>query len=128
MAHPTMRRYVCDLIEQGCRCWLATSSPEPVQLGHIVATLHPDVVVLESSTFPACCSGTSDVFPVEHVVVVGPYPDDAYRDAALAAGAGAWIPRDGLSNQLIHELLRITGQTDCTCGCQDPAINDAVMP
>jgi DNA-binding NarL/FixJ family response regulator len=117
--HPTMRRYVCDLIEQGCRCWLATTSPEPSALHEVVTSLHPDAIVIEASTFPQCCPDMADTFPVDHVVVVGPYPDDAYRDAAMQAGAGAWIPRDRLATELVHELRRITGQRDCRCGCQD---------
>lgn len=128
MVHPTMRRYVCDLIEQGCRCWLATSTPDPDRLRDVVASLHPDAIVLESSRFPACCPDMADTFPIEHVVVIGPYPDVAYRDAALAAGAGAWIPRDRLTHDLIHELYRITGHGGCTCGCQDHAVSDEAGP
>jgi DNA-binding NarL/FixJ family response regulator len=122
MAHPTMRRYVCDLIEQGCRCWLATAAPESAQLREIVASLHPDAIVLESSQFPACCPDMADTFPVEHVVVIGPYPDDAYRDAALTAGAGAWISRDRLPHDLVHVLHGITGQAGCNCGCEPPSM------
>jgi DNA-binding NarL/FixJ family response regulator len=120
MSHPTMRRYVCDLIEQSCRCWLATTRPNAAELRDVIASLHPDVIVLEASRFPGCCPNMADTFPVGHVVVIGPYPDDAYRDAALTAGAGAWIPRDRLPNDLISELNRISGEAGCSCGCITP--------
>jgi DNA-binding NarL/FixJ family response regulator len=125
--HPTMRRYICDLIEQGCQCWLATASPEPSALHEVVTSLHPDAIVIEASTFPQCCPDIVDTVPVEHVVVVGPYPDDAKRDAALQAGAGAWIPRDRLATELVHELRRITGQRGCPCGCQDQSSGSGVI-
>lgn len=120
MNHPTMRRYVCDLIERGCRCWLATATPDPSSLHEVIANLHPDAIVLEASRFPQCCPDIGDTFPIRHIIVIGPYPDDAYRDAAHAAGAGAWIPRDHLSADLVHEVHRITGVAGCNCGCQEP--------
>jgi DNA-binding NarL/FixJ family response regulator len=119
MTHPTMRRYVCDLIERGCRCWLATTIPEPGPLHDVITNLHPDAIVLEAAQFPQCCPAIGDTFPISHIVVIGPYPDDAYRDAAYAAGAGAWIPRDRLPDELVHELHRIIGLTGCDCGCRD---------
>jgi DNA-binding NarL/FixJ family response regulator len=126
MVHPTMRRYVCDLIEQGCRCWLATTPPDPAQLTSIVVDLHPDLVLLEASRFPDCWPELADVLGNAHLLVVGPVPDDAYREAALAAGACAWISRDELPSELVNELGRITEKGGCNCGCRTPAMSKDV--
>lgn len=116
VSHPTMRRYVCDLIEQGCRCWLATATNEPAQLRNRVATLHPDVIVLEASRFPDCLPDVIDSFPVGRVVVIGPYAND---DARLA-GAGAWISHDRLPTDLVPALHGIVDGSGCSCHPETP--------
>lgn len=112
LAHPTWRRYVCDLIEQGCRCWLATTPPEPA-IVDVVAELSPDVVVTDGSGFAALREAGS-AFSGTHVLVIGP-DDEAYRDAAIRAGAGAWVGRASASAALLPELDGMLER--CTCGC-----------
>lgn len=113
LSHPTMRRYVCDLVERGCRCWIATCAPEPGVLAATVLALDPDVLILEAASFPE--ASWEAVHDVRRVVVIGPVHDDAYRDAALAAGADAWLCRDHLRSALATELAGIVG--GCGCGC-----------
>ncbi|MBI2705524.1 MAG: response regulator transcription factor [Actinobacteria bacterium] len=117
VVHPTMRRYICDLIEQGCQCWIATSGPDPDELQQTVLALRPDVVVLEAAQFPASYPRIVEVVPASRIVVIGRYADEAYRDAAMAAGAGDWISRDELSSRLAPVVQRITSHAGCRCGC-----------
>ena len=113
LAHPTLRRYVCDVIEQGCRCWLATTAPGPGMVD-LVAELGPDAVVTDQSGFSVLREQGAAI-PSTHVLVLGP-DDDAYRDAAMRAGAGAWVDRGTAPAALVAELDGMLGR--CTCGCQ----------
>lgn len=112
LAHPTLRRYVCDLIERGCRCWVATAAPAP-GLVDIVAELGPDAVVTDGSGF-AVLRDEGSLIPTTHVLVIGP-DDEAYRDAAIRAGAGAWVDRGSTHVSLVAELDGMFER--CTCGC-----------
>lgn len=113
LAHPTLRRYVCDVIEQGCRCWLATTAPGPGMVD-LVAELSPDAVVTDGSGFGMLREKGSTI-PPAHVLVLGP-DDEAYREAALRAGAGAWVDRGTAPTALVAELDGMLGR--CTCGCR----------
>lgn len=105
LSHPTMRRYVCDVIEQGCRCWLATTPPGPEELAATVAALSPDIVVLDSEAFAAPSSSNLGLLS-PHMLVIGPRPDGAYRDVALRAGARGWVSRDRVATDLLPEIRR----------------------
>ena len=124
--HPTMRRYLCDLIEQHCRCWLATTSPEPVALRAAMAELQPDALIVEAATLSGATRALAGT--TTHVVVIGPTPDDAYRDAALDAGADAWIARDDVATALLPALEHIRCSAGCRCGCHDHTRPEEVAP
>lgn len=113
LAHPTMRRYVCDLIEQGCQCWLATTAPAPGLAGTI-ADLSPDAVVTDAAGLSALLRDGSAI-STTHVLVIGP-DDEAYRDAAIGAGAGAWVSQMTAPDALVGELDAMLQR--CTCGCR----------
>lgn len=120
VAHPTMRRYLCDLIEQSCRCWLATTSSDPDELQAALGTLRPDVLVVDHALRPANGQRLQSAFPASQVLVIGPEPDPAYRAAAIGVGAGAWLSRDDLATELVPELARILATCGCGCGCEPP--------
>lgn len=106
VAHPTMRRYLCDLIEQNCRCWLATSSPEAKVLDAALANLAPDILVVDD----LACFGDYQrwtAVPTDRVIVIGPEPDNSYRAAAMDAGVGAWVSRDQVDTELVLQLERM---------------------
>lgn len=113
LAHPTMRRYVCDLIEHRCRCWVATAAPTS-ELAAVVADLGADAVVTDASGLRVLAAAGS-LAPPAPVLVIGP-DDEAYRDAALLAGAGAWVARTHAPETLGSELAEMLER--CTCGCQ----------
>lgn len=120
VAHPTMRRYLCDLIEQRCRCWLATTSSDPDELQAALGTLRPDVLVVDHALRPVNGARRKSAFPAAQVLVIGPEPDPAYRAAAISGGAGAWLSRDDLETELVPALARMLAEGGCGCGCEAP--------
>lgn len=113
LTHPLMCRWTRDLLATQKGCW-TTVAREP---GEMVVTAmertYPDVVVVDSLDFPACCRAALDALPPERVIVIGPEPDGAYRKAALAQGAGGWVSRDHLGGDLSTALWELVG-----CGHQ----------
>lgn len=60
-------------------------------------------------------------------MVIGPEPDSAYRLAALAQGAGAWISRDRVGEELGPEMRRMLGCIHDPCPPGDrPVHTDGV--
>jgi DNA-binding NarL/FixJ family response regulator len=112
LAHPAMRRYVCDVIEAGCQCWLATAIPATERFAGALAALDPDVVVTDRAGLKSL-----DGDPrrrVNRVVVIGP-DDRDYRRAGLAAGVGAWVSEDNLPRDLVPGICHLLGHTECRC-------------
>lgn len=120
VAHPTMRRYLCDLIEQNCRCWLATTSSDADDLRAALTTLQPDVLVIDHALRPTDDDRRQSAIPAAQVLVIGPEPDPAYRAAAISGGAGAWLSRDDLETELVPEMVRLLAACGCDCGCGTP--------
>ncbi|WP_143447429.1 response regulator transcription factor [Kineosporia sp. R_H_3] len=60
----------------------------------------PDLLVVDTGDFPACCRDALRRFPRDRVVVVGPEPSSDYYRSAIDLGAGAWISRDSLADRL----------------------------
>lgn len=98
--HPAMRRFTRELLERDHGCWVATAAglEEPLEVA--LARTHPDLLVVDAADFPGCCRAALERFPSDRVVVVGPEPDLSYRHAALAAGAGGWLPRERVDQEL----------------------------
>lgn len=107
IAHPAMRRMILELLEREHGCW------QPCLLDGDLPTamrdLTPDLVIIDGAAFPQCCSGQSDDFPPERIVVVGPEPDPAYRILALSDRAGGWVARDDVAEELSAEMRTALG-------------------
>lgn len=98
--HPVMRRWSDELLTAEPGCW-TVAQPEPGEmLVDAIDRTTPDVVVVDTVDFPACCLAALDALPPGHVVVIGPEPDPAYRRAALAQGAAGWVSRDHVGEEL----------------------------
>jgi len=107
MAHPTMRALTSELLrrEGGCRVRGVIGHDEA--LAHAIDQEYPDLVVLDAAQFPGCCPGALRRFPPDRMIVIGPEPGDPYRAAALAAGAGGWVSRDRIGDDLMTEVWRV---------------------
>jgi len=107
MSHPTMRALTCELLEGEGRCRVTGVVGSDPALADAVGRERPDLVVLDTARFPDGCRQALGRFPFDQVIVIGPEPRHAYRRAALAAGAGAWVARDRLADDLIPEVWRL---------------------
>ena len=109
MRHAAMLRFTRELLERECGCWVAAEVHSGPSLARALDELSPDLLVIDAADFPTCCISALDHIPRERVIVIGPEPDDAYRDVALAHGAGGWLARDEVADRLGSEMRRVLG-------------------
>ncbi len=109
MTHPTMRALTSELLRRDGRCRVRTVSGRDQAIADAVDIERPDLVVLDTARFPGGCAKTLRRFPSARMIVIGPEPGGPYRAAALGAGAGAWIARERVGDDLISEVWRLLG-------------------
>lgn len=98
--HPVMRRWTIDLLDGEHGCWLV-EQPRPAELlADAIERTRPALIVVDSADFPACCQAALAAVPLGRVIVIGPEPDAAYRRLALSHGAGGWLCRDHVGEEL----------------------------
>lgn len=103
-----MRGLVSDLLqrETGCEVFELARPDVPDSARTTMCTF---VLVVDAADFPACCHGSLAGLSRDRFVVVGQEPDAASRDLVASQGAGAWIPRERLGDDLVPAVLRIVG-------------------
>jgi DNA-binding NarL/FixJ family response regulator len=114
LSHPMMRRFTLELLERDHACW----SAEALDGGDLVGAARDrrsDLVILDASTFSACHCADGCEFPCGRMVVVGPERDLDYRAAVLAGGAGGWVARDDVAEQLSAAMRAALGCTHSIC-------------
>jgi len=109
LRHPAMRRFTRELLERECRCWTPMEARAGGSLRSELAAFTPELLVIDAADFPACCPDPFAGYPPGRVVVVGPEPDRSYRQAARVHGAGAWVPRERVGEDLGREMRRVLG-------------------
>ena len=107
--HPAMRHFALELIQREHGSWVTTEPQENEMLGSAITRVDPDVIVVDDGDFPSCCRAAIDAFPPARVVVVGIEPDNSYEAAAVRAGAGAWVPRDRVGEDLGRVMRTVLG-------------------
>lgn len=106
--HAGMRRFTLELVRREHRCRVA--EPEPDELLAVsLSRLEPDLLVVDDRDFPKCCRDALDAFSPERVIVIGPEPDHGYRALAFLNGAGAWIPRERVGEDLAPAIKELLG-------------------
>jgi hypothetical protein len=116
-----MRRFTRELLARECRCWTPVEADMGARSAARLAARAPDLLMIDAADFPACCPAPSSGFPPGRVVVVGPEPDRSYRQVAHARGAGAWVPRERVGEDLVREMRRVLGCTHDPCPVVEPA-------
>ena len=116
--HAGMRRFTLELLRREHRCRVA--EPEPGELLAVsLSRFEPDLLVVDDRDFPECCLAALLSFPPERAIVIGPEPDRGYEELAFVNGAGSWIPRERVGEDLapaIKKLLgcrHVSGHEDC---------------
>ncbi len=97
--HTLVQRFVCEILARDCGC-TALIPHEGEMLADALERYRPDLLVVDTGDFPACCRDALRRFPRDRVVVVGPEPSSDYYRSAIDLGAGAWISRDSLADRL----------------------------
>jgi DNA-binding transcriptional LysR family regulator len=110
-----MRRLTRQLLDREHGCWTARELGATEPLGAAIERVAPDLLVVDAGDFPDCCRARLGAFPPGRVVVVGAEPLAAYRHAALAGNAGAWLPREAIADGLSVAMRRILGCVHAPC-------------
>lgn len=116
--HPVMRRWTGELLASEHGCWTVSNPGSGEMLADAIKRIQPTLVIVDSIDFPACCRAALRTLPPEHVIVIGPEPDEVYRARALALGAGGWVCRDHVGDELGATMRAALGcqHDSCTPG------------
>ena len=107
--HPVMRRWSRELLEGAGGCWCVDEPGPGEMVADAIGRTSPAVLVVDDTEFPACCRTAIDAYPPDRVIVIGTEPDSVYRAAAIDAGAGGWVSRDHVGEQLAVLIRRSLG-------------------
>jgi hypothetical protein len=107
--HSVMRRWTGELLASEHGCWTVAQPVAGEMLADAIARTRPELVVVDAVDFPACCRAALRTLPPERVIVIGPEPDRAYRARALAQGAGGWVCRDHVGEELSAAMRAALG-------------------
>jgi len=103
VVHRAMRELIVELLNRDNGSW-AVSVLDSVSELDQTASLRPDLVIVDTADFTAVRHQLPAHFPVTRLVVIGPEPDPAYRRAALDGGAGGWLSRECVAEELCNAL------------------------
>lgn len=126
VAHRGMRALIVDLLARDGGRWVVSTIDGVAELDKQSPNIRDLLLVVDTADFDACCRQLPASFPIHHVVVIGPEPDLAYRQAALRRGAGAWLSRERVAEELHDCLCSALG---CACGPHPaPVVERRVFP
>ena len=114
IAHSAMHRLVVDLLDRDHGRWVVSAVDDVSDLGG-ADSAHPDLVIVDTAVFAGCCCRLPASFPLGRVIVIGPEPDPAYRQAALRCGAGAWLSRECVAEELCDALCSAAVRPPVPC-------------
>ena len=105
IAHPVMRRLIRQLLNRENDGWAVILLD--TDLATALLESRPDLLVLDSVDLVRFGSDGLSSFPKSHIVVVGPEADVDYRNVTAGRGAGAWVARDELADDLAPAMRRV---------------------
>ena len=103
VAHRAMRALIVELLHRDQDRWTVSTIDSVSEIGHD-ASLHPDLAIVDTADFATIRRHLPPSFAPAQIVVIGPDPDPAYRRAALSDGAGEWMSRDCIAEELCAAL------------------------
>ena len=102
VAHRAMRALIVELLQRDHACWTVSAIDSVSEIDH--TSSHLDLVIVDTADFATVRRQLPPTFSLARVVVIGPEPDPAYRHAAIHFGAGAWLSRDCIADELCATL------------------------
>lgn len=118
VAHHGLRQLIVELLRRDHTSWQICALASRHELAATVAKAEPDLVILDIGDFARFCDESLPALLRRKVVVIGPEPDQDYKRAALAAGAGSWLPLDRVAEDLGGAICRVL---DCSHNPTQPA-------
>ena len=115
LRHPTMRRWSEELLTTEHGCWSVVQPRGEELLADAIARTRPELVVVDDADLPICCKAAVEAFAPDRVIVVGAEPDEAYRVRALARGAGGWVCRERIAEELSAAMRAALGCRHVPC-------------
>lgn len=109
--HRAMRELIVELLTRDRDHWVVSAVDSVSELDGIEFS-SPDLVIVDTADFAGCCRQLPANLALARVVVIGPEPDPAYRHAALHCGAGAWLSRERVAEELC-DALRSAHACEC---------------
>ncbi len=103
VAHRAMRALIVELLQRDHGCWTVSAIGSLSELDD-AASSQPDLVIVDTADVATVRRQLPPTFALARVVVIGPEPDPAYRQAAVHFGAGAWLSRDRIAEELCAVL------------------------
>jgi len=110
VVHRTLRQLIVELLQQDHAKWNVTAVPNQRDLADAITAAAPDLVILDVGDFARSCRDSLQAFPRHRVIVIGPEPDVAYERAARQGGAGAWLTRDRVGEELVAAMRSVLGR------------------
>ncbi len=120
--HHAMRELIVELLNRDRDHWVVSAVGNLSELDSN-ALSSPDLVIVDTADFAGCCRRLPATLALARVVVIGPEPDPAYRHAALQCGAGAWLSRERVAEELC-DALRSTQ----ACACESHIVPAEPIP
>lgn len=103
VVHRGMRELIGELLQRDRGCWSVSAIDRVSDIDHD-ASSQPDLMIVDTADFATVRRHLPQALALARVVVIGPEPDTAYRRSALQCGAGAWLSRDRVGEELCDAL------------------------
>lgn len=116
MTHRTLRHLIVELLARDHADWQVSTVADQSDLAEAITADSTDLVILDVGDFVRSCRESLQSFPRERVIVIGPEPDAEYERAAREEGAGAWLSRDRVGEDLVTAMRQALG---CQTGSHD---------
>jgi DNA-binding NarL/FixJ family response regulator len=110
VAHRALRQLIVELLDRDEARWRPRAAADQPDLAEAIREEAPDLVILDAAYFARFCDSVP-TFPPHRVIIIGPEPDAAYERAARRRGAGAWLCRDRVGEDLSSCMCRVLGCT-----------------
>ena len=99
VAHRAMRDLIVELLDHDRDDWAVSAAASVSELDH-AADRQPNLIIIDTADFAAVRRLLPPTVSLSGIVVIGPEQHPAYRDAALALGAGGWLSRENVAEDL----------------------------